>query len=484
MRSSAVDRSAGWPEFLLSKLRNHGQMEEESDVPPGDHAVDPRLAFDDEGTVVEANRAAESVFGADEGELIGEPIGEVFPPSEAGAIGAALNDDLERLPSSVAVERDGRWVEFYLFARSDGVEALGQRRSDEGLLRDELRRKRDVLEALPVPVYHLDEYGMTQYINPAYARLLDTDRERMGGHAGQVLRPEDLERGIELLREMLSEDPTTGNYRTFEQVSYSATGRRIVCENRMALLMDDGEFVGNTGVVLEVGDRKRERKRIEVLERVLRHNLRTRLGLIEGHVEAIREATDPPEENVEAITTSIDELLSFSTKIRRIGGAVIESDDRESLSLKRYVDESVDRLSADYPDVTFNHQLEGPIRIHAGPAVEMAVEELIENAAEHNVADDPWVRVDGVTREPDVSLRNSVHTNLVGIRITDNGPGIPEQERAVIADDAEVSPLNHSDGVGLWSAAWILQGYDGEIRIQERTPTGTIVEVLLPPGEE
>lgn len=131
----------------------------------------PVVWMDDGGTVTEVNDTARAAFGDAEGASIG-----VFVGDETGTrIQTALSEDGQSLPESVrGPAEDGTWVEWYLFESDDGAVALGRRRSDEELLREDLEYRSKVLEALPVPVYQLDKMGRGVYFNPAYTDMVNT----------------------------------------------------------------------------------------------------------------------------------------------------------------------------------------------------------------------------------------------------------------------------------------------------------------------
>ena len=101
-----------------------------------------------------------------------------------------------------------------------------------------------------------------------------------------------------------------------------------------------------------------------------------------------------------------------------------------------------------------------------------AVKELLVNAIQHNDADTPEVTLD-----LDVD-RNGPPLEAT-IAISDNGPGIPENERKVL-EEGEESPLLHGSGLGLWLVNWIVTELGGTVRIAENDPRGTVVTILVP----
>nr|WP_231751670.1 ATP-binding protein [Halogeometricum sp. CBA1124] len=66
----------------------------------------------------------------------------------------------------------------------------------------------------------------------------------------------------------------------------------------------------------------------------------------------------------------------------------------------------------------------------------------------------------------------------VVLRVADDGPGIPESERAVFESGTE-TPLRHSEGLGLWVVEWAVTEAGGRLDLRDRA-VGTVVSVALP----
>ncbi|WP_369685628.1 ATP-binding protein [Salinibaculum rarum] len=70
--------------------------------------------------------------------------------------------------------------------------------------------------------------------------------------------------------------------------------------------------------------------------------------------------------------------------------------------------------------------------------------ELVENAISHSNAETPHAEVT-VTADATTAT----------VSISDNGPGISDQEKRVFAAGTD-DPLEHSSGLGLWFAHWLI----------------------------
>jgi len=254
----------------------------------------------------------------------------------------------------------------------------------------------------------------------------------------------------------------------------------------------------------------RERtQRLEVMYRVLRHNLRNQLSVVLTYADVVAEITDDAQ--VETAARSIREsgrtLANLSERARQIETALEADRAPTRLEATGVVADVVVDLREAYPDVEIATALPDEAWVAALPSLRLAVESVCENACEHNDADDPRVEVSvGTVDRPDAGAVASaggastasadgegaraddegggadgeeVDDGWVRIAVADNGPGVPEQDRAAIREGRETD-LEHASGLGLWLTYWIVEGSGGELRFADAEPRGTVVELLLP----
>jgi signal transduction histidine kinase len=218
-------------------------------------------------------------------------------------------------------------------------------------------------------------------------------------------------------------------------------------------------------------DELREREQqLSVVNRVLRHNLKNEMTVIQGHAEMmpVLDEKERREETLETIQETAERLLSHSKKARHINDAIDSADEgRKPVSCSGMVRQSVQSVASDYPETTVEMEIPDDVDVVAIGALQYAVDSIVENAFEHNENDDPtvevWLELDEETVE---------------IRIADDGPGIPSHEIAVLEKGTETG-LEHGSGVGLWLAFWIVKRSEGTLRFTRREPTGTIVTLEL-----
>jgi len=234
--------------------------------------------------------------------------------------------------------------------------------------------------------------------------------------------------------------------------------------------ISDGYNALSTGL----GERERaireREQRLGVLNRLLRHNLRNDMSVILSYAEMMPDFEDRErrEEAADKIREMGQGLIDHGQKARDIETAMEDAEsgttDIEVASLVRDV---VADYEAKFEGVTFTTDLPGEAAAEAIGSLTFAIENLVENAAEHNDADDPAVSVSVEERDGEVL-----------IDVADNGPGIPEHEREVLSAGEE-TPLEHGSGVGLWLAQWVVEKSGGRLRFRENDPRGSVVTIEL-----
>jgi PAS domain S-box-containing protein len=241
---------------------------------------------------------------------------------------------------------------------------------------------------------------------------------------------------------------------------------------------------GNEVILVSVRDntrRIRYRQQLELFGRILRHNLRNELNVVMGKLELIRtnaDGSDTSERATEAIQTC-QELADLSDDIRRLQDTLKRERTRaeRTTDLVTVTKDAVREVRERHPAADVSVYLPELARVRAGGDIGWAVYELLENAVVHAEREDPSVEVR--IRHTSRSPRDG--GTWVVLTIADNGPGIPELERAVVEDASTRTALDHGSGVGLWVAWELVQLYEGELDLGRRSDgAGTVVHVRLP----
>jgi len=233
---------------------------------------------------------------------------------------------------------------------------------------------------------------------------------------------------------------------------------------------ESGAVEGVVATLRDVTPQKDRERQLDVLDRVLRHNLRNAMSVITGNAELLAAETDTELSDLaENIIETGEKLLGVTERERKIVEILSEARLVRPLDISGAIERPVTDLRRQYPDATIG--LRFPEAVHAAtiPQIEQAVRELIENAIEHSDR-----------AAPTVSVAVESHPETVVIDIADDGPGIPEQEQTILTGDDEIDPLYHGSGLGLWLVNWIVTHSDGTLTFEENDPRGSVVRLTLP----
>lgn len=219
----------------------------------------------------------------------------------------------------------------------------------------------------------------------------------------------------------------------------------------------------------------RTSQRLSVLSRVLRHDIRNKLNLIIGHLDALDD--DPDDPDVAAIEDAADSLLLIAERARRLR-RIVEDETPRPVDLTAALSEARETFRHEHPDAHISAPDQPEITVRTYPDIRIALGELLANAVEHNPAAEAECRID-------VDLRR-LTTNggdQAELLIEDNGPGIPDRE-AVVNTDATETALEHSRGTSLWLARWLVDESGGTFAIETPDTGGTLIRIRLPVADE
>jgi signal transduction histidine kinase len=197
-----------------------------------------------------------------------------------------------------------------------------------------------------------------------------------------------------------------------------------------------------------------EREKFAVLSRVLRHNLRNDATVLIGQSERLASELDDDDA---ALASSAELLYDRSRDVGDLATktkAMVEALDRRStpnarLNVHDVVADAVDGVRADADGVDVSVDVPRNLWIWADDSIGTALAELVENAVEHGGSD---IRVEATD-----------DGGRVDVRVVDDGPGIPTDERAILSGDEEITQLTHGSGLGLWVARSVAEAADGEL---------------------
>ena len=224
-----------------------------------------------------------------------------------------------------------------------------------------------------------------------------------------------------------------------------------------------GRLLGTVYTFHDIGEYLRQQQRLEVLNRVFRHNIRTETNIISGYADLMNAG----EGAAKRVQESAARIAETGEKARRITD--IFDQDRgptKPVPLADLLEKSASAVASDFPNATIAYDDTPSVAVSG--VLEHVFLNLVENAAEHNTSPDPWVRIECV-----------LDGRTVHVTVRDNGPGIDQYEREVLERGSE-SALEHASGLGLWLVTWATDIADGRVSFEENEPRGSAVTVSVP----
>jgi signal transduction histidine kinase len=330
----------------------------------------------------------------------------------------------------------------------------------------------DPLSVVPFPTAFLDDEGVIRRVNRSW-RWFESGR-----------LPEETDVGVDYLNACAEADDSFAasaakairrvidGETNSERVEYPCHGRGTNRWFSMNVVsVDDTGPVAAAVVHYDVSHYK---QRINVLDRVLRHNIRNKANIILGHAAAL--ASDRDDEAATAATTigaAARELLSLSEQARRYREVSTDERPTTPVDMVSVVNEVTERLSDRHPDAVVETSLPTAAVVRGTQSLSLVVHELVENAIVHNDRSEPWVRVD-------VGRIHEGGDEWFSLRVVDDGPSIPKQDRRVLTGGLEEHPIRHGSQLGVWVVSSLVTSLEGKVTVEPRSPRGNVVTATFP----
>ncbi|MBV0902307.1 sensor histidine kinase [Haloarcula salina] len=303
-------------------------------------------------------------------------------------------------------------------------------------------------------VEFVDDEPVVRAVNDAFVDIFGVERDQVRGDSLTAhVEPDGEER-----ERPVDDDRTAGNGFCRGVITReTATGpRQFSC--RVVSTESDRALVLYTDVTAA----HRMEQHHQVLHRVLRHNLRNKLvPLLDGAERLSTELSGDLGQQASLMAMAARELSGLSEtagKLEYVMESTAVTESRVDLVA------CLRSVLAEYDASTVDVAVEGDgaVLVAADDRLEVALAQLVENGIKH---------ADG---EPGLSISIRSEAGDAVAEISDDGPGLPENERAVLFGDQPITQLRHSTGLGLWLTKWILECHGGSLAYDRRDERTTL----------
>ncbi|WP_080505201.1 ATP-binding protein [Halorubrum aethiopicum] len=375
---------------------------------------------------------------------------------------------------SIAGEAIAAGVSGYVPQADDTKTVLSRIRADidnrnSSLDEESHHRYQRLVQMAPAPINIFDEAGTTIWGNDAVVELLGLESryELVGRSIFEFIHPDDRPVARQELETVIDEKDSVGPtamklLRPDDQVRHIQVATAI------------GSYLGGDigqAIILDVTEREEFARQLAVLSTWLRHNIRNEMNIVHGIAGELREENVPRVgESATAIQAHVEHLVDQADRGQEMVELLVGKPPLVSLSVTSAIDDQIQTKQTEYPHAEIDGVQEATVEIEATPQFPKAIGELIENAIEHNDTETPHVQVE--LERPDQTT--------IGIRVRDDGPGIPAVEKELLRLEQPIDQLNHGSGLGLLFVHSVVTQSDGSLRFGENKPRGSVVTVTVP----
>jgi PAS domain S-box-containing protein len=430
----------------------------------------------DSGDVVEANDAAGNLFECRPERLVGRDHSALHPPEEPDAYREAfrrafeegqvdcLADGTPLYVETLAGERkpveinarqldaDGRSLVLGVFRE------ISDRLHHEQRLEETTARLETLLDALPLPVSVLDIDGTVELWNQAA-------EETFGYASGEVLGEfYPLFVDYDEFDDLLARVADGGILDGYETTHRARDGSVVDVELYARPLYEGDEISGIVGAAIDITEQKQRTQRLDVLHRVLRHNLRNRLAVIQGFATELTPNSERESEATEQILDASDSLVELAETAAETRKLVTRAQRRtETIPLAEVVatvETSVESTS---------------VRIDAEPAQDpITVPRQSAPALDWLLA-----AIDDHASNPAVDVTVQAKRRYVRLTVRGDEPLLDDGARELIENGRETS-LRHGNDLDIAQMYLVLMAVGGAICAPAAALAGSTIQVELP----
>ena len=222
---------------------------------------------------------------------------------------------------------------------------------------------------------------------------------------------------------------------------------------------------------LKASQRRLEAQRddLEVLNQVVRHDIRNDLQLVSAYAEMLEPHVDAAgEAHRERIADSAANAIELTESARDLA-EIMRNRQTEltPVAVHEVLDTQIAEVGELNPAAAI--RVEGSLpetEVLANALLGSVIRNLLTNAIQHNRSDEPTVIVSATVTEERVT-----------IRVADDGPGIPDRQKQQLFGKGQTGLDSTGTGIGLYLVETLVDGYDGEVRVEDRGDQGSPADV-------
>ena len=217
---------------------------------------------------------------------------------------------------------------------------------------------------------------------------------------------------------------------------------------------------------------ERQRDSLELLNDVVRHDIRNDLQLVTAYATLLEDHVDDDgNAHLETVQESASNAVELTTTARDLAEVMLQSErELRAVEVGSVLTEQIEAARGSFPAADIS--IDGTVpqtAVEADGFVESVFKNLLNNAVRHSDTDRPEVTVT-VERVRD----------HLEVRFADNGPGVPDSRKAEIFGKEQKGPESGGTGIGLYLVRSLMDAYDGDVWVEDNEPAGAVFIVKFP----
>jgi len=331
------------------------------------------------------------------------------------------------------------------------------------LAEEQINQLSQAVSQSPATVVITDLNGDIEYVNPKFSETTGYSSEEAMSKNPRILKSE--ETSSEDYKE-LWETITSGKEWRGEFHNKKKNGELYwELASISSIRNENGMITHYLAVKEEITDRKKvedalknSKERIQMLNKIIRHDLSNDFAVINSAVRIFKINSDVT--LLDEIQNRVQKSLNAIAGYRKSESFLDANADLDELELSNVINE----VAAEYPEIKF--KIEGTGRVFADDTLYSVFNNLISNSINH-----------GKASQIDITI--SSENDTCKIKLMDNGAGIPDSIKEKIFEEGFYSGSAGHTGIGLYIVKKTIENYDGFISVEDNIPNGAVFVLSL-----
>lgn len=357
----------------------------------------------------------------------------------------------------LAEHRLSEQLETFLRLRTQSSSAYNQR--------EQLRQIRDQHAGHGVLI--TDTEGTIEYVNEGFEAQSGYTGEEVIGHTPRILNSGEHD---EAFYEDLWDTITAGDVWDGTVINRRKDGERYVVEQTVAPVEGpDGtvaQFIAVNHEITELRELeerlRQQRKQLNVLNRVLRHDIRNDMNVVVAWGEMLADEVTPEgQEKLDRILRAGRHVVELTNVARDLSGLIHgdETPTPKPIPLRQILTEELEKRRETFSDaeIMMPEPPDQDTHVLANELLSSVFRNLVNNAVQHNH-----------TAQPTVLITVKETVGSVRVKVADNGPGIPDDVKADLFGEGEKGLESGGTGMGLFLVDSLVESYGGDVWVEDR----------------